>query len=212
MGDDEQFPPMNAEFEGYAWLPRMFEKARGTLAGDDRPDFGCPVDHTCMANIGIHPELVLELVERHESDAEILAALRAHGIPGPEEAWFDGQAVEDEIQGVGYIRVRDRDQLPEANGGRAFHGGEHGAPVSVLLLDSGPGEVQPPHSHGRPEVIAVTEGEATLHLGDAQARILRAGQVARIPAGMTHSLVNRGEERFRAVAAQGADEIDLAGP
>lgn len=42
-------PPMNAELEGYAWLPRMLAKARLALAGDERYLFGCPVDHTCLA-------------------------------------------------------------------------------------------------------------------------------------------------------------------
>ena len=58
----------------------------------------------------------------------MLDALRAHGIPPAAEAWFDGQAVEDELQETGnYLRVRAREALPEADGGRVFAGAEHGA-------------------------------------------------------------------------------------
>ncbi|MGA2010039.1 MAG: DUF5069 domain-containing protein [Solirubrobacteraceae bacterium] len=45
--------PMDAELEGYAWLPRMLDRARATLAGTAGSYlFGCPVDHTCMARPG----------------------------------------------------------------------------------------------------------------------------------------------------------------
>jgi hypothetical protein len=126
---------LDAELEGYAWLPRMLDKARATLAGTAGSYlFGCPVDHTCMARLGISPDLVLDLAARHVDDHAVLEALRAHGIPSAADAWFDGQAVEDELQETGnYLRVRAREGLPEANAGRLFAGAEHGANVSVLL-------------------------------------------------------------------------------
>ena len=98
---------LDAELEGYAWIPRMLDKARATLAETNGSYlFGCPVDHTCMARLGVSPELVLELARRHPDDSEWLNALREHGIPAAHEAWFDGQAVEDELQGPGwYLRV-----------------------------------------------------------------------------------------------------------
>jgi Domain of unknown function (DUF5069) len=41
---------LDAELEGYAWLPRMLDKARATLAGTAGSYlFGCPVDHICIA-------------------------------------------------------------------------------------------------------------------------------------------------------------------
>ena len=205
-----QLRSMEATLAGYAWLPRMLDKARGTLAGDERPEFGCPVDHTCMARLGVGPDLVLDLARRHDDDQAVLGALREHGIPAPEQAFFDAVAVEDEVQAGGYLRVRERDDLLEINGGRAFTGAEHGASVSVLLIDSGPGEVQPAHAHEIEEVIFVSAGEATVFLGELQARTLRAGQVGRVPAEMVHRLVNRGEGRLAAVAVQGAPEIAFA--
>ena len=73
---------LDAELEGYAWLPRMLDKARATLAGTAGSYlFGCPVDHTCMARLGIAPDLVLDLAARHSDDHAVLEALRAHGIP-----------------------------------------------------------------------------------------------------------------------------------
>jgi hypothetical protein len=48
---------LDAQLEGYAWLPRMLNKARASLAGTAGSYlFGCPVDHTCMARLGIAPE------------------------------------------------------------------------------------------------------------------------------------------------------------
>src|SRR3954468_20250704 len=68
------------ELEGYAHLPRMLDKARGTLAGTAGSyQFGCPVDHTCMARLNVTPELVLDLVSRYADDRCVLQALRDTG-------------------------------------------------------------------------------------------------------------------------------------
>src|SRR3954467_7563967 len=87
------------ELEGYAHVPRMLDKARAILAGTAGSyQFGCPVDHTCMARLGVTPEVVLDLAGAHADDADVLRALREHGIPSAREAWFDAVAVEDELQ------------------------------------------------------------------------------------------------------------------
>ena len=195
-------PPrdFSAELDGYAHLPRMFDKARAHLAGTSgKYTFGCPVDNTAMARLGIGPDLVLDVVGHHADDLEALAELKAHGIPSASEAWFDSQAVEDELQETGvYLRVRDRSALP----GGVFAGDEHGAPgVSVMLVELAPGEEQSWHSHPTEEVIAVVDGEVTFFLGERQARTVRAGEVARVPAAVPHRAVNRGEGPLRAVAA-----------
>src|SRR5579871_5404855 len=129
------------ELEGYVWVPRMFDKGRATLAGTAGSYlFGCPVDHTCMARLGIAPDLVLSLVAAHDDDHEVLSALRERGIPDAKQAWFDSVAVEDELHDTGlYLRVRDREALPEEGGGRVFAGGRHGAGVSVAVIDAPPG-------------------------------------------------------------------------
>ncbi len=200
---------LDAELEGYAWLPRMLDKARATVAGTAGSyPFGCPVDHTCMARLGIAPELVLDLVARHADDHAVLEALRAHAIPPAAEAWFDGQAVEDELQETGnYLRVRARDALPEAEGGRLFAGAEHGAGVSVVLVDAASGEEQAAHVHPVEEVVFVQEGAATFFLGAQQERIVRADQVVRVPAGLPHRWVAVGDSGLHAVAVYGTGEI-----
>ncbi|HEX6022702.1 MAG TPA: DUF5069 domain-containing protein [Solirubrobacter sp.] len=194
-------PPrgLDAELEGYAWLPRMLDKARAKLAGTAGSYmFGCPVDHTCMARLGISPELVLELAGEHPDDTAVLAALREHGIPDPEDAWFDGQAVEDELQATGaYLRVRS---------GRMFAGADHGAGVSVVVIAAEPGEAQDPHTHPVEEVVVAHEGSATFFLGAIQARIVRAGDIVRAPRQVVHRW-QAGAHGFRAVAAYGASEV-----
>jgi quercetin dioxygenase-like cupin family protein len=199
---------LDAELEGYAWLPRMLDKARATRAGTaGRYQFGCPVDHTCMARLGIAPELVLEFAARHADDHAVLSALRAHGIPPAAQAWFDGQAVEDELQQTGdYLRVRDHQGLPEVDGGRVFSGAEHGACVSVVVIDAAPGWAQAPHAHTVEEVLAVQQGAARFFLGEQQARIVRAGEIVRIPAGVPHRWVAE-PSGLRAIAAYGTAEI-----
>jgi len=186
----------------------MLDKARATLAGTaGRYQFGCPVDHTCMARLGVTPELILDLVARHADDHAVLDALRAHEIPPATEAWFDGQMVEDELQHTGnYLRVRDNQDLPEAEGGRVFNGGQHGASVSVVFIDAAAGQAQEPHAHPLDEVIAVQDGAATFFLGQQQARIVSAGEIVRVPAGISHRWVAE-HHGLRAVAAYSAAEI-----
>ncbi|HEV2590992.1 MAG TPA: DUF5069 domain-containing protein [Gaiellaceae bacterium] len=184
--------PFDSRLEGYAYIPRMLDKARATRAGTNgRYLFGCPVDHTCMARLGIAPELVLELAGAHDDDHDVLAALKAHGIPSAEEAWFDGQAVEDEVQET-YLRVRNVDDLE----GGVFAGSEHVARVTVEIVEGN----QDWHAHETEEVVAVLQGSATFYLGKQQARTIRARQVVRIPAGISHRCV--AHESLSAVAAR----------
>jgi quercetin dioxygenase-like cupin family protein len=201
--------PLDCDLEGYAWIPRMLDKARATLAdtaGDYQ--FGCPVDHTCMARLGVSPDLVLELAAAHADDHAVLAQLRRHGIPDAGDAWFDGTAVEDELQEEGtYLRVRDRDALPEQSAGRVFAGADHDAGVSVVLIEAAPGEAESSHTHPTEEVVAVQDGLATFFLGAHQARIVRPGEIVRIPAGVAHHYENRGDGVLRAVAAHGSATV-----
>jgi mannose-6-phosphate isomerase-like protein (cupin superfamily) len=198
--------PFGLDLDGYAHLPRMLDKARATLAGTAGTYvFGCPVDHTCMARLGVTPELVLELAARHADDEQVLDALRDHGIPRAAEAWFDAQAVEDELQGTGaYLRVRHRDDLPADGDGRMFRGAEHGAEVDVALVEAAPGFDGDVRTAGAAEVWVIHHGEATFYLGARQAREVRAGEVVRIPAGVAWRYENRGAETMRAVAVRPA--------
>jgi mannose-6-phosphate isomerase-like protein (cupin superfamily) len=194
-----------AELEGYPYLPRMLDKAHAMLAGSaGHYMFGCPVDHTCMARLGISPELVLELAGRHSDNATVLAKLREHGIPAAEEAWFDAQAVEDELGDAGYLRVRRVSDLPDGEPGPVFAGDEHGCDVDVVVVDVEPGERRGPRTPHRAEVWVIQAGEAIFHLGARQARLVRAGDIVRVPARMEHRLENRGRTVFSAILARPA--------
>src|SRR6476646_1142665 len=135
------------KLEGYAYLPRIFDKARAQLSGDtDAPPFGCPLDHSCMARLRVYPETLLELVSKNgDDDRAILGGLRGHGIPPATETWFDARATEDEL--LGELRPR-------------------------------PGQ----------RVVAVAEGEALFFLVYRQMRIVRSGEVVRVPPELPHRI------------------------
>jgi mannose-6-phosphate isomerase-like protein (cupin superfamily) len=192
---------LGLELEGYAHLPRMLDKARATLAGTAGEYlFGCPVDHTCMARLGVAPDLVLDLAARYADDGRVVEALREHGIPSAGEAWFDAVAVEDELQEGTYLRVRSREALPENGVGRVFAGAEHGADVDVVLVEVAPGEGGGAPDATAAQVWVIQEGQATFSLGERQARVVRAGEVVRIPADVPWRFENTGAGPLRAVA------------
>jgi quercetin dioxygenase-like cupin family protein len=168
---------LDAELDGYAWLPRMLDKARASLAGTNGSYlFGCPVDHTCMARLGVSPELVLELAGRYPEDTDVLRAMRERGIPPAREAWFDGQAVEDELQDRGwYLRVRPG---KPATGGAA--------------IELAPGRNGPSAVSDTGEIVTVTDGEVTFFLGKHQARTVHSGETVWIPAGVEWRFHNPG--------------------
>jgi mannose-6-phosphate isomerase-like protein (cupin superfamily) len=157
------------QLDGYAYLPRMFDKARAKLAGDtSAPPYGCPLDHSCLARLRMYPDDVLDLVRIHgEDDSAILAGLQEHGIPSAEETWFDARATEDELLTGVYLKVRPRE-----------------------LID----ELKPRPGH---EVLAIEEGEAKITLGDRQMRIVRAGEVVRVPPELPHTIESAGRVELR---------------
>src|SRR3954469_24043750 len=157
------------ELDGYAYQPRMFDKARAKLAGDgDAPPFGCPLDHSCMARLRVYPDDVLQLVRVHgDDDRAVLNGLREHGIPSAEETWFDARATEDELLTGVYLKVRPRERLDE---------------------------LKPRPGH---QVVEIVEGEARISLGDRQMRIVRAGEVVRIPPELPHAIESIGDVPLR---------------
>jgi quercetin dioxygenase-like cupin family protein len=171
---------LDAELDGYAWIPRMLDKARATLAGANGSYlFGCPVDHTCMARLGVSPELVLDLAGRYPDDAEWLRAIREHGIPPAQATWFDARAVEDELQGPGwYLRVQRVKAAPTDDGG--------------ATIEVAPGTQTRPAVSATGEAVTVREGEVTFFLGEHQARTVRAGETVWIPAAIQWWLQNNG--------------------
>lgn len=90
---------MDATLDGYAWLPRMIDKARaaraGTLGDAVHP---CPVDRRTLKHLGVAFEDFSAIIGRTETDEQVLAELRALGIPSAQDAWFDALAWEDALQ------------------------------------------------------------------------------------------------------------------
>jgi hypothetical protein len=74
-----------------------------------------------------------------------------------------------------YLRVRAGEALPEVGGGGVFAGAEHGAAVSVVLLDAAPGDdEQQAHMHPVEEVVVVQQGVGSLRtIESTKARLSR---------------------------------------
>jgi mannose-6-phosphate isomerase-like protein (cupin superfamily) len=98
-----------------------------------------------------------------DDDRAILAALQERGIPSSEETWFDARATEDELLTNVYLKVRPRERIDE---------------------------LKPRPGH---EVLAIEAGEALITLGERQMRIVRAGEVVRIPPELPRTITSVGD-------------------
>ncbi|MCB0880719.1 MAG: DUF5069 domain-containing protein [Thermoleophilia bacterium] len=94
------FRPMDAELEGYSWLPRMIDKSRAARAGTlNDLVHPCPIDGLCLERLGLDVEEFGDVVAANPDDASVLAALRARGIASAQEAWFDAEEIERGLRG-----------------------------------------------------------------------------------------------------------------
>ena len=93
---------MDETLAGYAWLPRMIDKARaanaGTLGGYVHP---CPVDQRCLGLLGVEPRAFRALASSARTGADVLAGLERAGARSAGEAWFDAAAFEEELMRAG---------------------------------------------------------------------------------------------------------------
>jgi quercetin dioxygenase-like cupin family protein len=189
---------MEATLEGYVWLPRMIDKGRAKLAGTLGDQVHpCPVDQTLLTRLRVTPEAFLAVLAETATDHEVLAGLRALGIPSADEARFDPIAVEDELQEKGYgVTVARVGELPFSNVAHELVGADHGASVTLVLVDAPPGTGARMHSHPYEEILIVQEGEATFRLGLAE-RVVRAGEIVIVAAGQAHAFTNTGDGPLR---------------
>ena len=92
--------PMDEELAGYAWVPRMIDKARafdaGTLGDLVHP---CPVDRKALGLLGIEAAAFREIASSARTAGDVLAGLEAAGARSAEEAWFDAPAFEEALIG-----------------------------------------------------------------------------------------------------------------
>jgi len=93
---------MDAQLEGYAWLPRMIDKARAAQAGTlGEMVHPCPVDRRCLERLVVSFDDFTAVIRSTSTDQQVLAGLRRLGAAPPERQWFDAPAFEDELQRSG---------------------------------------------------------------------------------------------------------------
>jgi mannose-6-phosphate isomerase-like protein (cupin superfamily) len=98
---------------------------------------------------------------------------------------------------VSAARVVGLDELPATATARELVGADHGgAGVCLIFVDAPPGHGPSRHRHPYEEVFVVQEGEATF-VADGAERVVRAGDVVIVPAGVAHSFVNSGTGPLR---------------
>ena len=89
---------MDETLDGYAWLPRLIDKARASRAGTIGDlVHPCPVDKACLTHLGIDAETFGDIASELGDDDAILAELRRRGIPSALDAWFDAIALEESL-------------------------------------------------------------------------------------------------------------------
>ena len=79
--DLTQRPPRSPRIRlgGYVLLPRMLDKGRATLAGQNGPyHYACPLDQRLLSFTGIDPDELKEQLALGKGDAEILEWIAAH--------------------------------------------------------------------------------------------------------------------------------------
>jgi quercetin dioxygenase-like cupin family protein len=184
--------PMDADLDGYAWLPRMIDKSRaaraGTLGDAVHP---CPVDRRCLALLGIDVDTFGDVVARSADDAEVLAGLRAAGIPTAEAAWFDAPAWEDALQQMAWRTEGETISDRDARNVMILHAEEA---MTVTWSRYSTGERGPDlHLHrAHTDAFYVLTGALRFALGPGGERVVRApaGTFVSAPPGVAHSFMN----------------------
>jgi mannose-6-phosphate isomerase-like protein (cupin superfamily) len=101
-----------------------------------------------------------------------------------------------------------QDNLPGPRGARRFIGADHGGlPISLFLVDDGPGSGPRLHRHPYPELFILHAGQAEFTVDDA-VFVAEAGDILIAPAGTAHRFTNTGSEQLRMTAVHTAPEMD----
>jgi mannose-6-phosphate isomerase-like protein (cupin superfamily) len=93
------------------------------------------------------------------------------------------------------------DDLPGSGRARDFVGEEHGAGVSLILLDAEPGFGPRLHRHAYEEIFVIHAGTATFTLDGADVPA-GPGDIVVVPPETPHRFVNTGEEQLRLTSVQ----------
>ncbi|MCO6392037.1 cupin domain-containing protein [Aliihoeflea aestuarii] len=95
------------------------------------------------------------------------------------------------------IILKRNDQERSPGGTALFEGGEHGAPISLFLLDTESGKGPDLHRHPYPELWVIHEGTARF-LVDEEEIIAEPGDVVMVEAGIWHGFKSSGNVRLKA--------------
>ena len=99
-------------------------------------------------------------------------------------------------------------ELSGRPGARRFIGAHHGRlPISLFLVDDGPGAGPRLHRHPYAEVFVVQEGEARFEIDELRLTAT-AGDILIAPAMSTHRFTNAGESQLRLTAIHTAPDMD----
>lgn len=77
----DELPARDAELDGIPWLPRILQKARNKLRGENCPDimFGCGGDRRFLSQHDLHPADFLRVVwSAGDRDERVLHFVRNH--------------------------------------------------------------------------------------------------------------------------------------
>jgi mannose-6-phosphate isomerase-like protein (cupin superfamily) len=85
-------------------------------------------------------------------------------------------------------------------------GHNHGAAVSIIVVDAPPGSGPKLHRHPYEEVFVVQEGTVTFTAGDETIEA-KGGQLVVVPAGVPHKFANTGKGRLRQVDIHASDRF-----
>jgi quercetin dioxygenase-like cupin family protein len=97
--------------------------------------------------------------------------------------------------------------LPGSDEARDFVGSEHGAGLTLILVDAPPGHGPALHRHPYEEIFVVHGGTGTFFVDGSEVRA-GTGDVALAPAGTAHRFINSGSENLRLTAIHHAPSFD----
>lgn len=105
------------------------------------------------------------------------------------------------------LRIR-KDDLPGPPEAHRLIGAQHdGLPISLFLVDDGPGAGPMLHRHPYAEVFVVHAGEARFEIDEVRVTAT-AGDILIAPAMSAHRFTNTGEAQLRVTAIHTASEIE----
>ena len=110
------------------------------------------------------------------------------------------------LTAAGSLRI-SHDHLPGPAAAHPFIGAHHGGlPISLFLVDDGPGTGPLLHRHPYAEVFVVHAGESRFEIDDLRLTAA-AGDILIAPAMSAHRFTNTGEAQLRVTAIHTAPEI-----